>query len=327
MGYRSPVRDDLGRTFKKLRLSVTSACNFNCLYCDPDPENAAANGAITKETGRVLSLNDYTSIVSLLHEKLDLSSVRITGGEPLIYKRLPALVRNLKAIGIPSVNITTNASRLDDLLDELVDAGLDGINISLDAVNEEVFKKMSGGKGSAAAVMHAVKNSRNAGLSVKINSTIVKGFNDSQVLPLLEFAMDTGVTLRYIELMEMGPLHGKIDELIFSDREILSVIGDKYGLFIHARKESSTARYITVQERDYDFGIISNVSHPFCSDCDRLRLSSDGKIYGCLSENTGLSISSELSDASVDSLLYSALAQKKRNAFSGSNLSMKSIGG
>ena len=323
-GFRYLKGDGFGRSFKKLRLSVLSVCNFNCVYCDPQGEKRNS-GTI----GRIKSLSPggLAETVKRIHDRVGLTSVRITGGEPLLYRRLPELIRLLKQIGIPSVSLTTNASKLSERLSELLHSGLDGINISLDAIDQNTFQKMSGGHGNLEDVMDGIDGCRSSGISLKINSTIVKGINDIQTLDLLDFAMARNITLRYIELMEMGPLFGNIKEKLFSQSEILDAIGKKYSYEKLPRNKSSTAHYYRIAETGYQFGIISNVSEPFCNDCDRLRLSSDGKIFGCLSENRGFSVTGVKEEDVFDEILHEALLQKKKNGFMGSSLSMKDIGG
>ncbi|MDH5655637.1 MAG: radical SAM protein [Spirochaetia bacterium] len=315
-------KDPFGRTFKKLRLSVLPSCNFNCIYCDPGASPSHLSGM-----SHSLSLEKLLGTVQKIHEQTNLTSVRITGGEPLLYKNLPELIFQLKSMKISSVKITTNASRLYERLPELKEAGIDGFNISLDAVDSSVFLKMSGQKGNLKQILKAVDECIRLEIPIKLNATLVRGCNENQVLPLLEFAMSRNISIRYIELMDMGPLFGKTKERLFPEKEILESIQKSYTLTSLRREKNSTARYFRVNGSSYVFGIISNSSSPFCQDCDRLRLSSEGMIFGCLSENRGFSVRNLKSSEEWGDVLTKALKQKKSDSFSGSSLSMKNIGG
>src|SRR5690606_12871677 len=165
------------------------------------------------------------------------------------------------------------------------------------------------------------------GIHVKINSVIMKGVNESQILPLFEYAISKNVVIRFLELMKMGHLYESHNDHFFSEQEILWTIAKKYDFHKKLRKGSSTANYWETTE-GYKFGIIANESSPFCFDCNRLRLDSFGNIYGCLSENQGISILDCLDDdKALEQKLQLALQQKQTVKFTGSELSMKAIGG
>jgi cyclic pyranopterin phosphate synthase len=163
------------------------------------------------------------------------------------------------------------------------------------------------------------------GIDVKLNSVIMKGLNDSQILPLLNYAFKKGITIRFLEIMAMGHLYGTSDSSFFSQEEMLSEIGKQYNFNRLPRKSSSTANY-WITDEGFKFGIVANETEPFCGDCNRLRLDSYGNIYGCLSSNHPISIKDSSDKGLVDSLQL-ALKQKQAIRFAGSELSMMHIGG
>jgi GTP 3',8-cyclase len=317
------IEDSFGRTFKKLRLSLNSICNFACTYCVSEEDIYSPRKA---HTGKSLSAKEFAVLVSKLHSHLKLEEVRLTGGEPTLYPQLVDLIHLLKEIGIPKVALTTNGYLLSKLSKDLKRSGLDSMNISLDAIDPGIFYKMSRGK-KVEKMLEGVFAARESQIPFKLNATIMKGFNEKEILPLLGFSGKLGVTIRYLELMKMGHLAGKTPENIFTEREILDSISTFYKFQELPRKKSSTANY-WITEEGYCFGIIANESSPFCSDCNRLRLDSQGSMYGCLSSNHAFSIREAIhSEIPLEPILYQALLKKQDYKFSGSSLGMMSIGG
>lgn len=317
------IEDHLGRSFKKLRISLNSICNFACTYCVSEEDVKSPRLA---HTGKSLSAQEFASLVSKLHYHLQLEEVRLTGGEPTLYPELVELIHLLKKIGIPKVALTTNGYLLQKISTELKQAGLDSMNISLDAMNPEVFSKMSRGRKFDKTLegIYSVKENQ---IPFKLNSTIMKGYNDTEILPLLDFAGNLGVTVRFLELMKMGHLAGQTPEEIFTEKEILELIATKYDFLESPRKKASTAKYWITKE-GYKFGIIANESSPFCEDCNRLRLDSHGSVYGCLSSNLAFSIREAIhSEIPLEPILNQALLTKQDYKFSGSSLGMMTIGG
>ena len=325
------IIDPYGRSFSKLRISLTNHCNFSCVYCVSDAE-AKQNNALGElsdaklGTGNPLNLNEYLHIVKVLHQKLHLQSIKITGGEPLLFKEVGPLIRGIHEIGIQNISLTTNGHLLKQKSKMLKDAGLTAINVSLDSVSPELFHTVTR-RGKLEPVLEAIDQSIEDGLTVKLNAVIMKGINDSQVVPLLEFAMRKNILLRYIELMQMGPLHANINEHFFSVKEILEQITQRYEIHQVSKEKNDTSNYWTINGQKA-FGIIANESIPFCSDCNRLRLDSYGNIYGCLSNLIGLPIKDQLQeDAKLEQSLKTALSHKQELRFKGNLRTMKSIGG
>ena len=316
------VRDLYGRTFKTLRVSLINTCNLGCVYCTYGNEELREN--YKSHTEHSLSLTDLSRSITQLHQVLNLDTIRFTGGEPLLYKELPELVKSTKLNGIQHLKITTNGLLLQGLAEKLKDSGITSINISLDAIDEDIFYTMSRRSG-IHRIFSGIDAALKAGMHVKINSVIRKGLNDSQILPLLQYDFSKGITIRFLEIMAMGHLYGDADNRFFSQDEILAIIGQEHKFNRLSRKGSSTANY-WITDEGYEFGIVANESEPFCGDCNRLRLDSYGNIYGCLSSNHPISIKN-VSDQELINRLQQALNQKQAIRFAGSALSMMHIGG
>lgn len=317
------ITDKYGRTFRTLRVSLLQHCNMACVYCVSGEEESS--GAHAPGGGRSMEVSGLLGLIGRLHRQLNLTDVRLTGGEPLLYPGLASLVSGIRGLGIRSVKLTTNGLLLGRQAVMLRDAGLEAINVSLDAVDEEIFFLMSR-RHSAARIVKGIDAAIAAGIDVKLNAVIMKGINDSEVLPLLDLAASRGLRVRFLEVMAMGHLHDSAGRHLFSQDELLSVIGARHRLEPLAREASATARYWRTAE-GHVFGIIANQSQPFCGDCDRLRLDSSGRIYGCLSSNEPIGLSMDDGEAEWSRKLASALLQKQALRFTGSELSMLRIGG
>src|SRR3984957_17009375 len=325
------IRDQYGRTFRTLRVSLLSQCNLGCVYCvageeevrdwnarGRDEERGAVEGrdeerGAGKGHSGSLAARELLEIIRRLHEQLDLGTVRLTGGEPLLYSELVGLVKGLRSLGISRIKLTTNGTLLERKAVALKEAGLQSINISLDAVDEKAFARMSR-RNLVERVIRGIDAALDAGLAVKVNAVVMKGVNDDQVLPLLEFAFCRGITIRFLEVMAMGHLYPHSERYLLSQQEILRMIGERYELTPLERETSATARY-WVTDRDQRFGIIANESEPFCRDCDRLRLDSSGHIYGCLSNNHPIALGLAEDVAIWRDKLRQSLGQKQTLRF------------
>jgi GTP 3',8-cyclase len=321
------IKDQYGRTFKILRVSLTNLCNFGCVYC----VNSDDKGGVNEINASPLSHLDYKELaenVILLHKILHFDTVRLTGGEPMLYQNLIPFIEILRANGIKNVKMTTNGFSLKQKSEALAAAGLREINVSLDAVDPVVFKAVSK-RNSLTQVLTGIDSAIKQSISVKLNAVIMRGLNENQILPLLDYAMSKNISLRYLELMRMGHYYSKnFDENFFPMKEIIQVIGSKYPVHPSAHRNPSATARIFQLEKGYEFGIIANESEPFCSDCDRLRLDSSGNIYGCLSEEKSEYIADIVNDeVKLSQKLMEALKHKQPLKFKGSPLKMISIGG
>jgi cyclic pyranopterin phosphate synthase len=327
-GNMTEIADEYGRTFKTLRVSLLSRCNLGCVYCvDGDGDSVGDRSEDGSAAGarEYLELPVLLKIMERLQGILQLTGVRLTGGEPLLYPGLTGLITGLRSIGIDEIKLTTNGFLLSRLAAPMQRAGMRSINVSLDAIDEELFFRMSKRR-SVQRIVEGIDAALQAGLDVKINSVIMKGMNDSQIIPLMEFAASRGIPIRFLELMAMGHLHERYREHLFLRDEILSVISGRYRFNPLGRQSGATAHYWRTEE-GLVFGVIANESEPFCRDCDRLRLDSRGNIYGCLSSNHPIPLDPADPDEAWRENLRRALLQKQALRFVGSDLSMLHIGG
>lgn len=313
----SGIQDIHGREFKTLRVSLTSVCNMACVYC-------VTPGTIQKKTEEaVLTTQEYLAVIQRIHRQVGLKTIRLTGGEPLLFNELPLLIEGIVAMGITDIKLTTNGLRLLLQIDALVKAGLRSINISLDALDPSVFRQITK-TSNIRSVLDAIDSSIASGIEVKINTVVLKGINDHQIVPLLEYASARKISIRFLELMKMGYLHYNETDYFFGMDEIVERISSVTSVAKMERAASNTATYWQTS-KGMVFGVIANESEPFCSDCNRLRLDSFGNIYGCISASEGIGVT-QLSEEALTKALYKALAQKQ-DYFTGSEISMKYIGG
>jgi len=314
------LNDKFGRNFKTLRVSLLSTCNLGCVYCTMGTEEEVM---IDKKPQTPASV--FLNHIAQLHAQLDLHTVRFTGGEPLLYRDLPKVIEGVKALGIPDIKLTTNAFLLDRVAPALKAAGLQYVNVSLDAMDEESFFKMTR-RHQLNRTLKGIETALACGLDVKINAVMMKGKNDDQVLPLLEYAFERNIPIRFLEIMSMGHLFGHGQDYLFSEEEILNVIATRYNFTKQVRRSSSTANYWQTDEGKV-FGIIANDTEPFCQDCNRLRLDAEGNIYGCLSNNHAIALSGTEGEQELKDKLQQAMSQKQELHFTGSEMSMMHIGG
>lgn len=313
-----PIQDQYGRSFKKLRVSLTNVCNFECPYC----VSGKSNSAIDKN---ILSAEKYVEIVKKINQQTNLTSIILTGGEPLLYKDIDNLISGFKQIGIPEVKLTTNGFLLKEKASILKASGIDCINVSLDALNEETFFAMSKRKG-VEKVVEGIDRAIAIGIKVKINSVMMKGINEQELLPLLNFARERSVIIRYLELMNMGHLYGQRHKFLFPEQEILDKIREKHSIIPLERTAGATGNYWITNKKQV-VGVIANDSTSFCNDCDRLRLDSYGNIYGCLSSEKTINVVDTINNTeTLQMSLMRALGQKQTK-FKGSPVLMKNIGG
>lgn len=327
------IADKYGRTFSTLRVSLLHHCNLGCVYCVAGEDELKQANVSGK--GDSLPAEQLLEMISRLHTQLRLDTIRLTGGEPLLYTGLVKLIKGIKTLGesdngagtrpTPQIKLTTNGFLLERLALPLKEAGLQSINVSLDAVDEDAFFRMSR-RHCADRIVRGIDAALAAGLAVKMNAVVMKGINDSQVLPLAQLAASRGIRIRFLEIMAMGHLFDQADRYLLTQDEILAILSKRYTLTPLDRSASATARYWKTEEGQV-IGIIANESQPFCRDCNRLRLDSSGNIYGCLSSNHPIPLSLGESEAEWGSKLQTAMQQKQPLRFTGSDLSMLHIGG
>lgn len=262
---------------KKLRISVTDRCNFSCLFCMPDKKKVR-----WLATDDMLSFEEIEKVTRLL-ASLGIEKVRVTGGEPLLRVGVDSLISNLVDIqGIESVDMTTNGWFLADKAKALKQAGLRGVTVSLHSLKRDRFSKLSG-IDALPRVLDGIERSLSVGLDpVKINSVAIKGYNDDEILDLVDYARSRGIGIRFIEFMPLDGLGVWKQDSIISGADISRIVGEKYGLTPTGRGNGETASHYSYGAGKGDLGLITPMTEPFCDDCDRLRLTSDGKLLSCL---------------------------------------------
>lgn len=273
--------DRRGRPLRDLRLSVIEACNFRCPYCMPAdrvPDDYGFDAASR------LSFDEIETLVRAF-VPLGVRKLRLTGGEPLLRKGLPTLVARLARIdGLDDIALTTNGSLLASQARALREAGLGRITVSLDALDPERFRQMSGGRGDIADVLAGIDAAQAAGFgSIKLNCVVERGINEDQVLPLLERFRGTGHVLRFIEYMDVGTCNGWVRERVVPSAELRDRIAARWPLRpLEAQYRGEVASRYAFEDGQGEVGFVSSVSEPFCGDCHRARVSADGRLYTCL---------------------------------------------
>lgn len=308
------LADAYGRVATDLRVSLTDRCNLRCAYCMP-PE-----GLDWLPGAEVLTDEEMVRLITIGVERLGITTVRLTGGEPLLRKNLELLVADIAALSpAPEIALTTNGIGLAARADKLAVAGLKRINISLDTLDPETFVQLSRRR-RLPDVLAGIAAARAAGLNpVKINTVLLRGINDHEAFDLLRWAMLEQVQLRFIEQMPLDPQHGwKRDEMITADeiRERLSQHVELVEDPEDARtRGSAPAELFRVAGTGYSVGIIASVSKPFCGACDRVRLTADGQIRNCLFARTESDLRTPLrsgaSEEEIADLWVAAVASKQ----------------
>jgi cyclic pyranopterin phosphate synthase len=271
------LRDRKGRVAKKLRISVTDRCNFACLFCMPEKDKIQW---IRQE--EILSFEEVERIARVL-ASLGIEKIRVTGGEPLLRKGLESLIRSLSKIqGIRSIDMTTNGWFLESKAQALREAGLRGVTVSLHSLHADRFTKISG-LDALPRVLRGIDKALDVGLSpVKINSVAIRGYNDDEILDLVEYARARKVSIRFIEFMPLDGLGIWSRDAMVSGKEILEKVSTKYPIVSRGRGSSETSSLWQFKDGRGDLGLITPMSEPFCDDCDRIRLTADGKLLSCL---------------------------------------------
>lgn len=303
------MRDALRRPLHDLRISVLDQCNFRCPYCMPEDEFHADYEFLRKQ--QRLSYEEILKIARVA-AGLGVSKLRLTGGEPLLDKHLATLVSGLAAIpGIDDLALTTNAMLLAPAAKKLADAGLHRVTVSLDSLDEEVFRRMSGGRGNLAQVLEGIDAAQEAGLApIKINVVVQRGVNDHTVLDLLGHFRGSGHIVRLIEFMDVGNQNGwRLDQVVPS-RQLLELVRTRWDLRrVDQSYPGEVARRYEYVDGQGEIGFISSVTEPFCGACSRARLSADGMLYTCLFANQGTDLRESLRNNADDEELTDILSQ------------------
>ena len=337
---RAPL-DALRRPIHDLRISVMDRCNFRCPYCMPR-ETFHESYRFLRSSER-LAFDEILRLTRVF-VRCGVRKLRITGGEPLLRPNLPDLIGDLTQLpDIEDIALTTNGMLLAKYATELKAAGLQRITVSLDTLDPQVFAKMSGGFGGVAEVLDGIEHARRAGLApIKINTVVQRGVNDHTLLDLVEHFRGTGIIVRFIEYMDVGTRNHWSPSLVVPSRELAERIHARWPIAPRERnyRGEVAERYVFVDGAG-EIGFISSVSQPFCGDCSRARISSDGSFYTCLFATQGTDLRAPLrAGASDEELLeivrgiwsgrrdrYSELRASLRDAAGLHKVEMNYIGG
>jgi GTP 3',8-cyclase len=327
-----PLVDSWGRAIRSVRVSVTDKCNFRCRYCMP------AEGLEWLPHSEVLSFEEIERLVGLL-SAMGVDEVRLTGGEPLVRRELPVLVEKLARVaGVRDLSLTTNGVLLDRFAGPLVAAGLRRINVSLDSLSHVRFAEITRRDALDRVLAGLAEAERYPELRpIKVNCVAVRGFTEAEVPALAELARRKPYVVRFIEFMPLDADQAWREDDVLTGGEIRALIEEHWPLVEIPAKESSTARRFRFADGAGEIGFVNPVSEPFCSSCDRIRLTADGKLRTCLFSRREWDLREPLragaSDAALEALLRDAVAHKELKhrinepGFVRASRSMSQIGG
>jgi cyclic pyranopterin phosphate synthase len=304
-----PLTDKFGRQITDLRISVTDRCNFRCVYCrSANPENHVAATAL-------LDWDEHERLARIL-VGMGIRKVRVTGGEPLVRPGVEDFIARLKTIGVHDISMTTNGHLLAERCDQLVAAGMDRINISLDSLHREKFERITRTKAfdKVIAGIDAAQASRLR--PVKVNAVLVRGINDDEVETFAEFARERDLIMRFIEFMPLDADRAWTRDLVVTGAEVQRRISARWPLVPVVHERSETARKFRFADGRGEIGLISSVSQPFCGFCSRIRLTADGKLRTCLFSKEDHDLKSLLrggaTDREIGDEIISIVAEKEK---------------
>jgi cyclic pyranopterin phosphate synthase len=275
------LTDTLQRPLRDLRISVTDRCNFRCVYCMPK-EVFGPNHPFLPHA-EVLTFEEIARLARIF-ASLGVKKIRLTGGEPLVRRDLPLLVSMLAQIPNVDLTMTTNGSLLARHAQALKDAGLKRITVSLDSLDDAIFKAMNDVDFPVAKVLEGMDAAQKVGLEpIKVNMVVKRGLNESSILPMARFFREKGYILRFIEYMDVGSTNGwRMDDVV-SAKEIIEIINAELPLEpLDPNYKGEVAERWRYKDGSGEIGVIASVTQPFCRDCNRARLSAEGKLYTCL---------------------------------------------
>lgn len=270
--------DGKGRIARKLRISVTDKCNFACLFCMPHKNEVKW---IPQQD--ILSFEEIIRITKVLCS-LGIVKVRITGGEPLLRNGIEDLVKLLRSINnLNTVDMTTNGWFLAEKAKDLQEAGLQGVTVSLHSLRPDRFERISGKNAVLSKVLEGIDAASNAGLyPIKINTVAIRGYNDDEIVDIVDFAKKRNVLVKFIEFMPLDGLGVWSPDKMVSGKDILETVSRHYKIIPLGRQPADTTTHWGFEDGKGELGVITPMTEPFCDDCDRIRLGADGKLLTCL---------------------------------------------
>jgi cyclic pyranopterin phosphate synthase len=299
------VHDRLGRALRDLRISVTDRCNFRCVYCMP--KEVFGKDYAFLERREILTFEEIARLARIFHG-LGVEKIRLTGGEPLIRRNIEQLVELLAGIPGLDLTLTTNGSSLQRKASALKAAGLRRITVSLDSLDDAVFRRLNDVDFPVARVLEGIDAAAAAGLTpVKVNMVVKRGENDDSILPMARFFRGTGHILRFIEYMDVGHTNGWRMNDVVTAREIIDLIGREMPLEpVDPNYPGEVAERWRYRDGSGEIGVIASVTQAFCRTCTRLRLSTEGKLYTCLFATIGHDLRALLRGGAPDEALRMA---------------------
>lgn len=316
----SNLRDGFHRTIDYLRISVTDKCNLRCIYCMP------SGGVVPIEHKEILRYEEIARILKVA-AKIGVRRVRITGGEPLVRKDIARLVQLIKQIpGIRDLSLTTNGILLEQHAEELAGAGLNRVNVSLDSLSAEKYGEITRG-GNLDAVLRGIQAAEKAGLvPVKINMVPIRGINDSEIEAFAKLTLNTSYQIRFIEFMPFDSQDLWSPERFVSVDEIRSRVGNIGTLVPAPVRKSGPAHYFRLEGAQGVIGFISPLSNHFCGECNRLRMTADGKLRPCLFSETEIDLKPALRQNTSDDEIHRLIILSVKVKPEGHNISMRQAG-
>jgi len=300
-------RDRRGRALRDLRISVTDRCNFRCVYCMP--KEVFGKDYAFLERKEILAFEEITRLAAVF-SSLGVEKIRLTGGEPLVRRNIEQLIGMLSRIPGLDLTLTTNGSLLKQKAGALKAAGLNRVTVSLDALDDAVFKRMNDVDFPVAKVLEGIDAAAAAGLApVKINMVVKRGENENDILPMARFFRGSGHVLRFIEYMDVGHTNGwRMDDVV-SAREIVSMIDREFPLEqVDPNYTGEVAERWRYRDGSGEIGVIASVTHAFCRDCTRARISTEGKLYTCLFATGGHDLRALLRGGAADAEIRDTVA-------------------
>jgi GTP 3',8-cyclase len=307
---REPLVDGHGRLISDLRVSVTDRCNFRCQYCMP------ADGLPWLERAEILSFEEIERLVRVM-AAMGVTDLRLTGGEPLVRREFPRLVGMLARVpGVEDLSLTTNAYLLERDADALVEAGITRVNVSIDSLQKDRFFQLTR-RDSLPQVLRGLEAiARHERVwPIKVNAVALRGFTEEEAIPFAEFARSTSFQVRFIEFMPLDGDHAWSQDQVLAGEELRAIIDRVYPLEEAPREPHATARVFRFADGVGEIGFINPVSEPFCADCNRIRLTADGKLRTCLFSLHETDLREPLragaSDAELETLIRDAVWRKE----------------
>ena len=303
------IKDQLGRRLHDLRISVTDRCNFRCPYCMPAEVFGESYKFLPKD--EILTFEEISRLTGIF-ASLGVSKIRVTGGEPLLRTDLHLLIEMLANVdGIEDLTLTTNGYLLAQKAEDLKDAGLKRITVSLDTLDEAIFREMNGRGFDTQRVLEGIQAASDAGLSpIKINSVVQKGVNDQTLVDLARHFKGTGHIVRFIEYMDVGNRNGWKWDQVVPAQEIVDLIDAEMPLEpVESNYPGEVANRYRYRDGQGEIGVIASVTQPFCAGCTRARISTDGQLFTCLFASRGISLRDPLRNGADDAQMTEIISK------------------